>query len=54
METGGERAEDVMSADVQTDQELTVEAVRQVGHVQAVQAAIGQLQALKWSVEGTG
>ncbi len=54
VERGGERAEDVMSADVQADQGLAVEAVGKVRHVHAVQAAVGQLQALQWSVERTG
>lgn len=51
MESSGERAEDVVSADVQADQGLAVEAVRQVRHVHAVQAAVGQLQALQRGVE---
>lgn len=54
MESGSERAEDVVSTHVQADQGLTVDAVGKVRHVQAVQAAVGQLQALQWSVERTG
>lgn len=54
VETVGERAEDVVSADVQADQGLAVEAVRKVRHVHAVQTAVGQVQALQWSVERTG
>lgn len=54
METGGEGDEDVVSADVQADQGLTVEAVGEVRHVHPVQAAVGQLQALQRSVERTG
>lgn len=54
LETGGEGVKDVMSADVQADQGLTVEAVGQVRHVQTVQVAVGHLQALQWSVEGAG
>ncbi len=53
MESCGERAEDVVTADVQADQGLAVEAVGKVRHVHTVQAAIGQLQALQWSVERT-
>lgn len=41
METGGERTEDVMSADVQADQGLAVEAVGKVRHVHTAQAAVG-------------
>lgn len=53
METGGERAKDIMTADVQVDQGLTVEAVGKVCHVHTVQEAVGQLQALQRSVERT-
>lgn len=42
MEAGGERAEDVVSTDVQADQGLAVEAVGKVCHVHTVQAAVGQ------------
>lgn len=51
---GGERAEEVVSAEVQVSEGLAVEAVGQVGHVHTAQAAVGQLQALQWCVERTG
>lgn len=53
VETGGERAKDIMTADVQANQGLTVEAVGKVRHVHTVQKAVGQLQALQRSVERT-
>lgn len=53
VESGGKRTEDVMSTEVEMDQGLAVQTVGQVGHVHAVQAAVGQFQTLKWRIEGT-